>query len=134
MIEKLQRQRTRFRLALPVRIWSRRMDARRTASAATAQSPIQHTFTQNISTTGCYFPLPKRLPVGSKIEMEIDIPSAVTPRQVKLRCQGKVVRVEKGPKPGRVGIGCRIERYRLLPRWSRGVRRGTVSLNETPAT
>ncbi|MGH9785599.1 MAG: PilZ domain-containing protein [Terriglobia bacterium] len=72
------------------------------------------TATENISSRGCYFPLPRRLPTGTHIELEIRFP--VQGRglsEVKLCCQGKVIRVDNRSNGGQLGIASSIDSYRL---------------------
>jgi hypothetical protein len=116
MVQGLQRQRTRFPLSLPVRIWPR--GGRRKESKPGKRS-AENTFTENISSDGCFFPLSQKLPVGSQLDIEIDIPLTSKPRQVKLRCTGRIVRIERGEPSGKVGVGCRIERYKMLAQLKR---------------
>lgn len=101
-------QARRYRLPLPLRVWLR--EGRRTASRFARQPVLgEDTITENISASGCYFLLSDGPKVGSKAEMEITISNGVAASHIgKVRCRGKVVRVEDRPDQGRVGVACTI--------------------------
>ncbi len=118
----IQRQWRRFQLSLPV--WVRPRRTRKPAAAwaskpgraprASTPEP-ENTFTENISTAGCYFRFSREIPVGSRVEMEIEMPApGAVQGRAKVRCWGKVVRVEHLRRGGRIGIACMIEHYRFL--------------------
>ena len=126
----LQRRQRRFQLSLPVRVRPRTGRRERPSSANKPRSTsrasglrldraelpeVENTFTENISTGGCYFRFSKELAVGSKIEMEIEMPGTAAFRDgPKVRFWGKVVRVEHIRRRGRIGIACVFEHYRFL--------------------
>ena len=75
-------------------------------------APIESTCTENISSGGCYFLLSCELPVGTKLELEITIPGGqLGVSEGKLRCRGKVIRVEDRSGSGRVGVASTIDSY-----------------------
>jgi len=56
--------------------------------------------------------LSRDLPVETKLEFEITIPgSLLGVSEGKLRCRGKVVRVEEHSGSGRVGVAATIDSY-----------------------
>ena len=73
---------------------------------------FSHTTTENISSTGCYFLLDGEAEVRDQVEMEVlmqrreSIPSRAV-------CRGRVVRVDKTRMPGKLGVACTIDYYRL---------------------
>jgi len=75
------------------------------------------TTTANISSRGCYFPLSWKLPLGTRLELEIKLPGRMMGLpEVMLCCQGKVIRVDKPSNAGQVGIAATINSYRLAAR------------------
>ena len=109
------RQRRRFQVALPVRIGPRR-GMRHPSRSASRPLMVENALTENVSTAGCYFHLSREVSIGSRVEMEIVMPTSRTiPRILKVRCRGKVVRVDHDLPDRGVGVACTIERYRLLP-------------------
>ena len=91
---------------MPLRIWLRRV-----MKTPHNSQLAEHSLTKNISTKGCYFRLAHELPVGSEIEMEIQMP-VLDPDGggIKLGCHATVVRVENGSS-GNIGIACQIQHY-----------------------
>ena len=105
----------RYHLLLPLRVWIRSWG--HTGSSA-AQPPVieEETVTANIRSAGCYFLISEEPVVGSKVEMEITMaPNSKELPGAKVICRGRVVRIEKGQDRGKTGVGCAIERYRLVP-------------------
>src|SRR4051812_43910884 len=98
MTESPHRRRRRFSVSFPLKVWLPE-DKKR----ASNQSPGgEEAETQNISTTGCYFHLSRAVPVGSKIELEIQMPplEGMSTDGITLRCHGTVVRIESGSAAG----------------------------------
>ncbi len=74
-------------------------------------------YTDNVSTSGIYLHATSGLRVGSKIKFEITLPPDVTGAKtdVKLQCQGTVVRAEEKPDhDGRTGVACVIDGYEFV--------------------
>jgi hypothetical protein len=71
--------------------------------------------TENISAAGVYLWLDGGMEVGSSAEFEITIPgeSIGTTLDVRLHCQGRVVRCDP-EQEGRSGVACVIENYEIL--------------------
>lgn len=73
--------------------------------------------TENISAAGVYLWLNDGgLEVGSATEFEITIPGETVGAtgDVRLHCQGRVVRCDEDPEQGRSGVACVIESYEIL--------------------
>jgi PilZ domain len=72
--------------------------------------------TENISAAGVYLWLDGGLEVGSSAQFEITIPgeSIGAANDVRLQCQGRVVRCDSDPQQGRSGVACVIESYEIL--------------------
>ncbi|MBI1955413.1 MAG: PilZ domain-containing protein [Acidobacteria bacterium] len=76
----------------------------------------EETCTDNISTRGCHFFLSHKPAVGTETEMEITVPMRwAGGKESKIRCQGRIVRVEKGQNGERAGVASTIERYEIAP-------------------
>jgi hypothetical protein len=112
MAERIDRKR-RFRISLPasVRIKHRPQGGKEEATKTVIVD--EATVTDNISSTGCYFHLSSRPPLGSIAEIVINVPPDYTGYAENLRCHGKVVRVNKRIRKGKVGVACTIESYSL---------------------
>ena len=114
MIEPGRRKRRRFYLSLPlvVRLWKQWEDSPRPLQKPPTE---ENTLTENISSGGCCFQLSYRPTVGSEVEMEITIPIR-SPLGIpnRVRCHGKVTRVEEDHSEGRVGVVATIESYQFL--------------------
>ena len=114
MIEPGRRKRRRFYVTLPLMV---RLGKQWEESSRLPQKPPteENTITENISSAGCYFQLSYRPTVGSEVEMEITIPLR-SPLGLpnRVRCRGKVTRVEVDHPEGRVGVVATIESYQFL--------------------
>ena len=73
--------------------------------------------TRDVSPNGiCFHASSIAAQVGSKIEFIMTLPSVVTlKRAMRVRCGGRVVRVEKSPASEDVAIAVVIDRYEFLP-------------------
>ena len=67
----------------------------------------------NISTSGLLVVLPDGLPLGTTINVTINLPVELTKVPVELSCQGRVVR--KSPMGKGQGISAIIEDFKLRP-------------------
>jgi PilZ domain-containing protein len=111
MDDRILRERRRFHVSFPVQLWKRYASE---SAPWTDGHPAEaeRTLTENISAKGCLLPLHHELPLGTCLDLEIEIPDlGATPREIKLHCEAKVVRVEREPIHGRVRVGCEIENY-----------------------
>jgi hypothetical protein len=71
--------------------------------------------TRDVSYRGLYFVADAKFDAGSEIEFVITLPEEITRLgDVKIRCHGKVVRVEHCTD-GRLGIAAKIARYEFMP-------------------
>ena len=72
--------------------------------------------TANISAAGVYLWVDGELEVGSSIDFELTIPrdSIAAGNDVRLHCDGRVVRCDPAQEQGRTGVACVIERYEFL--------------------
>ena len=102
----------RFPMSLPLVV---RAPARGQKSSASTQ-------TNDISASGVYFDMNENFRLGSRIEFVVTLPREITPAaDVRIRCLGRVVRVEKEKAAGaesaerRIGVAAAIEQYEFLP-------------------
>jgi PilZ domain-containing protein len=94
----------RFRITLP-------MTVRWTTESAIGEG---RTESDNISSRGVYFFLPKEVKNGSAVEMVLTLPHEITwAGPIRVRCQGRVRRTEI-KKLDRVGVVAQIECYEFL--------------------
>jgi hypothetical protein len=104
----------RFHLALPMTV---RVQKDSIPIHPRRQEPLcveAATITENISSRGCYFPLSRRLPVGTHLELAIKLPGErIGLPGVKLYCKGEVIRVDDPSNAGQVCIASSIDSYRL---------------------
>ena len=104
--EAEQRKHRRYNLAFPVRVQSK--------SRATAAPPIE-TSTRDISARGIYLVLSEGLEMGPELDMEITLPAELAGgKSVKLRCRGKVARLEPKNNEGKIGVGAVIHDYEFF--------------------
>ena len=102
MIER--RQGTRYPLRLPAEVsWKAHG-----ASAGRVRGEIE-----DISSGGLFVVIPKHLPLGTTINVTINLPVDVTKVPLELSCVGRVVR--KTPMGKGQGIGAIIEDFNLRP-------------------
>jgi PilZ domain-containing protein len=112
-------RRRRYQLLLPLRVWVRGWGKDKAASEIQPQVE-EETITENISSAGCYFLLSDEPAIGSRVEMEIRMSPEMAGKSAgkpapKVICKGRVVRTQKHDVNGKVGVGCAIDRYRLIP-------------------
>jgi len=73
--------------------------------------------TRDVSSSGVYFEFAGPLDVGSSLEFLLTLPEPITKGSpVRIRCIGKVVRVDRNPpiEKGHVGVAATIERYEFV--------------------
>ncbi|MNC98566.1 hypothetical protein D3C83_165750 [compost metagenome] len=73
--------------------------------------------TRDVSSSGVYFDFSGPLEVGSAVEFLLTLPEPITKGSpVRIRCIGKVVRVDKAlaGSNGRLGVAATIERYEFV--------------------
>jgi PilZ domain len=98
-----RREARRFTMTLPLRV----------LAGASHDSEVR-TATRDVSYRGLYFLAEAKFESGSAIEFVITLPEDVTGGDVKIRCQGEIVRVESAGD-GRVGVAAKIEHYEFIP-------------------
>lgn len=98
-----KRRAQRFPLALPVAI---------RLPEDNEQTTVR---TKDISSTGVYIEFNTPLEVGSSLEFVLTLPAEITKgRTVRVKCKGKVVRVDQTSPGNGVGVAATIERYEFL--------------------
>lgn len=101
-----KRRARRFPMQLPVSI--------KPENSKTNASVVQ---TRDVSSSGIYFEFETPMTVGTQVEFLMTLPEPLTKgTPVRIRCIGKVVRVEPDSKAGpqQVGIAATIERYEFV--------------------
>jgi hypothetical protein len=72
------------------------------------------TQTEDVSSRGVYFFLPKTVENGASLEIVMTLPHEITlAGPVKVRCMGRVQRTERRGE-SRIGVVAAIERYEFL--------------------
>ena len=96
-----QRATRRFALRLPVTI--------KFTDGASSEAQAQ---TRDVSARGVFFYMDSKIEEGSVIEFTLTLPPEITlTESIRVRCRGKVVRVDQGGPNAKVGIGAVIEQY-----------------------
>ena len=96
-----QRATRRFALRLPVTI--------KFSDGVAAEAQAQ---TRDVSARGVFFYMDSKIEEGSSIEFTLTLPPEITlTESIRVRCRGKVVRVDQGGPGSKVGIGAVIEQY-----------------------
>ena len=94
----------RFRIKLPLLV-------RWTSGAAVGESQAE---SQDVSSRGIYFSLPKNVKAGSPVEIVLTLPHEITMAgPVRVRCLGRIQRNED-QQAGYSGMVAEIERYEFL--------------------
>jgi hypothetical protein len=71
--------------------------------------------TYNVSSSGVYFEFASPLDVGTALEFVLTLPEQITKGSaVRIKCVGKVVRVDQGNSKESLGVAATIERYEFL--------------------
>ena len=99
-----QRQGKRYPLRLPAEV--------RWTSRGKSAGPVQGEI-GDISSSGLLVVIPKDLPLGTTINVTINLPVELTKVPVKLTCMGRVVR--KSPAGKGEGVSAIIEDFKLRP-------------------
>ena len=101
-----QRKHRRYNLSFPVRVKPKGKDI---------TTPPIETSTKDISARGIYLVLTEDLQMGSELELEITLPAELAGgKSVKLRCRGKVARLEPKNAEGKIGVGAVIQDYEFF--------------------
>ncbi len=101
-----KRRAQRFPMALPVKLKVEELDG----------AEFEAIQTRDVSSGGIYFEYESHLEVGTSLEFVLTLPGEITKgSSVRIRCMGKVVRVDKTSEQGdHVGIAATIERYEFV--------------------
>ena len=79
-----------------------------------AASPVR-TVTRDISARGVYFDFSERMEPGSELEFELNLPPELAAgKLVRIRCRGKIVRVETPQTEGTTRVAATIENYEFI--------------------
>lgn len=99
-----QRANRRFSLHLPVSI--------RYTDGRPEEIPAE---TKNVSAHGVFFQVQSKLAEGSRIEFTMTLPPEVTmTNPIRVRCQGRVVRVDQSGSGPEIGVAALIEQYDFI--------------------
>src|SRR5436190_11906428 len=102
--EREKRSTRRFALRLPVSV---------TYSDDGAQEEAAQT--RDVSARGICFYVDSAIAAGSAIEFTLVLPPEITlTESIKVKCKGKVVRVDDGNPDGRVAVAAVIDEYEFL--------------------
>jgi hypothetical protein len=102
--EQDKRATRRFALRLPVSV-SYTADG---AQEKTAQ-------TRDVSARGICFFVDSAIAAGAAIEFTLTLPPEITlTESIRVRCKGKVVRVDEGDSDGRIAVAAVIDEYEFL--------------------
>jgi hypothetical protein len=99
-----RRSAQRFRIKLPLTV-------RWTSGSGVGEA---NTESQDVSSRGIYFSLPKLVKSGSPVEIVLTLPHEITlAGPVRVRCLGRIQRNEQ-QQQGCAGLVAEIERYEFL--------------------
>ena len=100
-IEGDRRAEQRFPLRLPIHI-------KYLGTTVTEASSV----TRDISARGAYFLLDLPLREGARVEMLVTLPADITAAgELKVRCKGRIVRVNQSALVPKIGVAVVIEQY-----------------------
>jgi hypothetical protein len=95
----------RFALQLPVSVRFQDNDIAQELSAQT----------KDVSARGVLFFMDTPVAEGSKLDFTLTLPPEITlTESIRVKCRGRVVRVDQQAAPGKVGIAAVIEQYEFL--------------------
>jgi hypothetical protein len=80
------------------------------------QTAATRTFTRDISARGVYFDFSEKMEPGSELEFELNLPPELAAgKSVRIRCRGKIVRVENTASNGAgTRVAATIENYEFV--------------------
>ena len=71
--------------------------------------------TRDVSARGICFYVDSAISAGSAIEFTLTLPPEITlTESIRVRCKGKVVRVDNGASDGKVAVAAVIDEYEFL--------------------
>jgi c-di-GMP-binding flagellar brake protein YcgR len=77
-------------------------------------SPVR-TMTRDISARGVYFDFAEKMETGSEVEFELNLPPELAAgKSVRIRCRGRIVRVENPNNGAGVRVAATIENYEFV--------------------
>lgn len=98
-----QRGTRRFAMRLPLSVHF----------AETATEAVAHT--KDVSARGIFFFVDTPIEEGSPLEFTLTLPPEITLTDaIRVRCQGRVVRVDQEQAAGKIGVAAIIEHYEFL--------------------
>jgi len=101
--EKEKRATRRFALRLPVSVRYGESEEEREAQ------------TRDVSARGICFYVDTAIQAGSAIDFTLTLPPEITlTESIKVRCKGRVVRVEAGDSGGKLAVAAVIDEYEFL--------------------
>lgn len=99
-----KRKNRRYNLCLPVRLRSKK-----------GEEAAVEAVTRDLSATGIYLILSAGVEVESELNLELTLPPQLTGgKSVRIRCLGRIVRVEHRAGDGPLGVAATIEEYEFL--------------------
>ncbi|OFV98802.1 MAG: hypothetical protein A3H94_07905 [Acidobacteria bacterium RIFCSPLOWO2_02_FULL_60_20] len=99
-----RRKYRRYDLAIEVQVKPRKRVA----------APVK-TVTRDISARGVYFDFSEKMEPGSELEFELNLPPELAAgKSVRIRCRGKIVRVEPSSATGTTRVAATIENYEFV--------------------
>ena len=103
-LQQDKRATRRFALRLPVSV-----------SYNAAGEQEQSAQTRDVSARGICFYLDAPIATGAPIEFTLTLPPEITlTESIRVRCKGKVVRVDNGAPEGKVAVAAVIDEYEFL--------------------
>jgi hypothetical protein len=103
-IQDNKRATRRFALRLPVSVTYTQEGAQEKAAQ-----------TRDVSARGICFYLDSSIAAGSVIEFTLTLPPEITlTESIRVRCKGRVVRVDEGGPEGKVAVAAVIDEYEFL--------------------
>jgi len=77
--------------------------------------PVLSAQTRDVSARGICFYLESPLAIGSELDFTLTLPPEITlTESIRVRCKGKVVRVDSGVAEARVPVAAVIDEYEFL--------------------
>ena len=77
--------------------------------------PEHEAQTRDVSARGICFFVESGIQAGSPIDFTLTLPPEITlTESIRVRCKGRVVRVEGGVPPGKMAVAAVIEEYEFL--------------------
>jgi hypothetical protein len=99
-----RRKYRRYDLSIEVKVQPRKRAA-----------PVVEAHTRDISARGVYFDFSEKMEIGSELEFELNLPAELCAgKNVRIRCRGRIVRLDKPKADTGVGIAATIESYEFV--------------------